>query len=210
MVITGIEEQKKNKDRRSIFIDGEFAFGLSAEDVYLYRLKTGMDITPKYLAEIKQNAVFADAKNKAVRYLSYSAKTKKQMVDKLKTYDFSQEIIEQVLDFLEQHRFIDDVDYAQKFTDSKKRAGYGAYRIKSELFYKGIAGEIIEQVIVSDEAENTLDVILNLLEKKIKSETKDEFYETERQKIYSFLSRRGFGFDDAKAAIKLYWEERSP
>ncbi|MDL2248961.1 RecX family transcriptional regulator [Tyzzerella sp. OttesenSCG-928-J15] len=212
MIITAIEEQKKNKERRSIFVDGEFAFGMSVEDVYFYRLKEGLEISEEYFEEIKTNVIVADGKNKALKYLSYSAKTKKEMLKKLKTYDFSPDIIDEVIAFLEEHNFINDYDYAEKFAESRRRAGYGEHRIKSELYIKGISGDVIEDVLEKDDDDDedeTVNTILKLLEKKIKSDTKEEFYENERQKIYGFLNRRGFGFDDVKVAIQRYWEEHS-
>ena len=209
MIITAIEEQKKNKARRSVFIDGEFAFGLSAEDVYLYRLREGDKITAEQLDKIKATAVLQDAKNLALRYLSYSARTKNEMVRKLKTYDLDEEIINEVLSFLEAHKFIDDFSYAQKFAQSKTRSGYGKQRLKSDLFQKGIPRDIIDEVLqnISD-TEDSVEKIKEILEKKIKSDDIKEFNKAEKQKIYNFLGRRGFSFDEAKKGIRLYWEER--
>ena len=209
MTITSIEEQKKNKNRRSVFIDGEFVFGMTAEDVYLYRLKEGMEIDEQDLEKIKAGAILQDAKNLALRYLSYSARTKREMEKKLKTYDFSEDILDEVLSFLETHKFIDDLAYAQKFAQSKIRAGYGKQRLKSDLFVKGISRDIIDEVLQSvSESEDSAEKIKNILERKIKSDDIKEFNENEKQKIYNFLGRRGFSYEEAKTGIRLYWEER--
>ena len=209
MIITAIEEQKKNKNRRSIFIDGEFVFGMTVEDVYLYRLKEGDKIDTDYLEKIKAGAVLQDAKNLALRYLSYQARTKREMERKLKTYDFSEDISAEVLNFLETHKFIDDFAYAQKFAQSKTRAGYGKQRLKGDLFQKGISRDIIDEILQSiEEQEDPAEKVKELLDRKIKSDDIKEFNEKEKQKIYNFLGRRGFSFDEAKAGIKLYWEEQ--
>jgi len=205
MRITAIEQQKKNANRCSVFIDGEFAFGMLEMDAYLMGLKEGNEISPEELTKLKETVVLAEAKNLALKYLAYSMRTKREVVTKMKTYDFSEEMIDEVIDFLEQHRYIDDTNYAEKYIAEKMRAGYGEWRIKQELFRKGIDTEIIN-VCLEENEEDATEKILALLEKKIKSETEDEFNKKERQKVYNFLNSRGFGYDDTKSAIRQYWE----
>ena len=43
--ITRIEPQKKNRQRRNIYLDGEFAFGLDEEVVAAYHLSEGDELT---------------------------------------------------------------------------------------------------------------------------------------------------------------------
>ncbi|MCL2564724.1 MAG: RecX family transcriptional regulator [Defluviitaleaceae bacterium] len=205
MTITAIEEQKKNKDRRSIFIDGDFAFGISAQELAFTGLKEGDEISPKALDKIKQTAVLADAKNLAFKYLSHSMRTKREVRQKLKTYDFEEDLIEEVIAFLESHRYIDDASYAEKYIEEKLRHSYGRERIKRDLYLKGIDSETISSCL-EELHEDPTEKILQLLEKKIKSETKEEFNKKERQKIYNFLNSRGFGYDEVKGAIGIYWE----
>jgi len=205
MKITAIETQKKNKNRCSVFIDGEFVFGMLETDAYLLGLKEGNEISPDELLKLKESVVLTDAKNLALKYLSYSMRTKREVVTKLKTYEFSEELIHEVIDFLEQHRYLDDTNYAEKYIAEKLKAGYGEWRIKQELFRRGIDAEIINSCLEENE-EDATEKILSLLERKIKSETEEEFNKKERQKIYNFLNSRGFGYDDTKSALRLYWE----
>jgi len=207
MKITAIEPQKKNKDRCSVFIDGEFAFGMLVADAYLLGLKEGNGISTKELTELKETVLLTDAKNLALKYLSYSMRTKREVVTKLKTYEFGEELISEVTDFLEQHRYLDDTSYAEKYIAEKTRAGYGEWRIKQELFRRGIDAEIINSCIEENE-EDATEKILSLLDRRIKSETEEEFNKKERQKIYNFLNSRGFGYDDTKSAIRQFWEAK--
>lgn len=205
MIITAIEEQKKNKNRRSVFIDGDFAFGISSAELSFLGLKEGDEISPKKLEEIRQTAVMADAKNLAFKYLSHSMRTKREVRQKLKTYDFDEDLIGEIIVFLESLKYIDDCGYAEKYISEKLRQGYGKERIKRDLYLKGIASQVINSCL-EELCENPEEKILQLLEKKIKSETQEEFNKKERQKIYNFLNSRGFGYDEAKSALKIYWE----
>ena len=210
MKITAIETQKKNKDRCSIFIDGTFVFGMTISDAYLMGLKEGNSISPAELKKLKETVVLMDAKNLALRYLSYNMRTKRDVAVKLKSYEFGEDLIDEVIEFLETHRYLDDKNYAEKYIAEKMRAGYGPFRIKQELFIKGIDAEIISESLEEakeENDENQMEKIISLLEKRIKSDTEEEFNKKERQKIYNFLNSRGFGYDDVKSAIRLYWDE---
>ena len=45
MKITDIDVQKKNKNRLSVFVDGEYSFSLEQIDALMLSLKIGMEIT---------------------------------------------------------------------------------------------------------------------------------------------------------------------
>lgn len=206
MTITAIEEQKKNKKRRSVFVDGEFSFGIGEPEIHLLGLREGDEISPAELLKIKQTALVTDAKNLALKYLAYSMRTEREVRLKLKTYDIDEDISAEVITFLAEHRYIDDSDYAEKYIAEKRRTGYGDMRIKSELYRKGIDSEIISAAL-EDPGDDAPEKILLLLEKKIKSGTEAEFNKQERQKIYNFLNSRGFTYTEAKTALRIYWDK---
>ena len=109
MKITAIEEQKKNKNRKSVFLDGAFAFGIDAFSLYALKLKEGVDISPERLAEIKCTVLFEDAKAKAVKLLSCRSYTAHQIRKKLIEYTGDAEITDKTIAFLEEYGLIDAV-----------------------------------------------------------------------------------------------------
>ena len=52
--VTKIEVQKRNPKRRSVFIDGEFAFGLDEEVLHKSGLKKGESLTQPRIDEITE------------------------------------------------------------------------------------------------------------------------------------------------------------
>ena len=82
MIITGLQLQSKDKNRCSLFIDGEFKCGISVEAVYKYGLKIGAEITNDMLNEVIFSSQKSQAITKAINYVSKSLKTKKQVKDK--------------------------------------------------------------------------------------------------------------------------------
>ena len=72
--ITALEPQKRQKDRISVFLDGEFAFGLP--DTEAARLRVGQELSEQEIAELRAIDALSRAFDRAVRLLArrpYSA-----------------------------------------------------------------------------------------------------------------------------------------
>lgn len=215
MKITSIETQKKNKNRCSIFIDYEFAFGMLIHDCGMLKLKEGKELTQTDYDYIIKYIVLEDAKNTANRYLSFKPRTQKEVVEKLKQKEFSEEIIDTVIELLISYRYIDDIKYTDDFiSDSINLKNRGHIRIKQELRQRGISGDIIENAFLElDTKDEEIDKAYHLICDKIKSNNPDF---KEKNRINNLLMRRGFSYDDIKSAfhrfdenIKYEFEESS-
>ena len=68
MTVTKIEQQKKDKSRYSVYIDGEFAFGLIMEDILYFKLREGQEISDETYEYIMDTTLYI----KASRALSIS------------------------------------------------------------------------------------------------------------------------------------------
>ena len=79
--ITGIEQQKKDKTRCSVYLDGAFYCGLKIEVAVKYRLKPGDEIEKSRLDEIQFENEKLQAVEKAMNHLSATIKTRRQMSD---------------------------------------------------------------------------------------------------------------------------------
>ena len=62
MTVTRIEQQKKNKSRYSVYIDGEFAFGLIMEDILYFKLKEGEEIPTATYEYIMDTTLYIKAR----------------------------------------------------------------------------------------------------------------------------------------------------
>lgn len=192
MKITKIEGQK-NIERVNIYIDREFAFGLTKEIQLKYGLYEGMEIDKKFIEEVLLEEEKLKAKNKALKFLSYRQRSEKEVVDKLKKEGFSQEIIDKTVEFLKGYNLIDDLNFAKNFVMDKSNINkYGPERIKYELYMKGIPESIINKSL--EYYDDEYSVALELARKKInsyKNDNKSAIY----RKLGGFLQRRGFSYE---------------
>lgn len=201
--ITDIQKQKHNSKRYSVFVDGEFAFGLDEVDVLYYKLLNCDEISEEKFNYIKENVVFAKARDTAVKYLSFKARTEKEIVLKLREKEFSDDVIERVCELLKKYDYIDDYKYAGSFLRDKfNLKGFGANRIKFELKQRGVSSEIIEQVFLENEIDEAQKAA-ELIERKYGV---FEFDIKEKRRIEGFLARKGFSFSIIGEAFDIIKE----
>ncbi len=200
MKITKIEQQKKNTKRMSVFIDGEFSFGIDSFALLSLRLEEDDEISEERLAVIKNTAVFEDAKNYAANLISRRSYTQKAMREKLKSHIGDTQIIEKTISFLKEYKLIDDYDYAVRAShDLVNLKKYGLMQVKWKLKEKGISDGIIEKVLKElDFSDNIKENLIELAQKKLNGN-----YDIKNiMKTKRYLVSRGYSYDDINQVFK--------
>ena len=90
MTITKIELQKKNKNRASIYIDDEFAFGVHVNVVYDFGLKSGMEIDEDLKQKILSSDAVKQARLYAVKLIDYRPRCEAEVRKKMKEKEMKQ------------------------------------------------------------------------------------------------------------------------
>lgn len=201
MIITDIKQQVKDSKRVSIFIDNKFAFGISCVDALYYKLKTGDEISQEKYNKIIDETIFVKARDKALKLLGIRARSKKEIVDRLKS-DYSEEIIDRVIDVLEKYNYINDTAFAEMYAKEKFRMkGWSKKRIYFELRQKGINENTINTVLENSDFD-TYSAIEKLLAKRLKGKHNIDFKEQRKQ--FNYLLSKGYEYDEITEALKKY------
>lgn len=207
MKITNIEQQKKNKNRMSIYIDNEYAFGLNISIYEKYNLKKDMEVTEEFVEEVLINEERNKAVNQGLKFLTASQKTEKEVREKLEVLDFEKEIIDYAVDYLKDQRYIDDEQYTKSFiNDQLSFSKDGRRKIRTKLYRKGIDMETLDRMISGIADEVFVENALSVARKRLKSMTFKDVDERD-QKIFRFLFYKGYDFDIVKKAVGIIDEE---
>lgn len=198
MKITRIEQQKHKQRRYSIFIDDKFAAGVDEQVVINFYLREGKEITPEELRELVQSEEKHEVKQKALNLLSYRARSKKELIDKLKQKEYDTKYINEVIAELEKLGLLNDLEYAKLWIESYKNS-YGKFRLKNGLKEKGISEETINQALV-DTNVSELDTAKHIAEKWKRLHSKLPEKEA-KQRLMGFLARRGISYDTIQDII---------
>ena len=95
----------------------------------------------------------------------------------------------------------DDLRFALAYTRSRQARGYGPLRIEQELNMRGVAEEIVNEVI-NEQAYEWVETLVKLISKKFAGALANNF--TERAKQFRFLQYRGFNSWQVKQYLKEF------
>jgi regulatory protein len=199
-IVTKIEVQKRNRKRRSVFIDGEFAFGLDEEVLYKSGLKKGEGLTEQRIKEITDEERKKEANEAALRFLSFRRRTEKQVREKLKKKEFDEKSIDATIDKLKEFDLINDLEFAASWVrDRLAFKPRGKKLLRQELWKKGIGKDIIERV--TDDLCRAEDKAALELVERIRKRYKNLEPKVAKRRMYSLLLRRGFSYETTKKAL---------
>ena len=169
MIITSVEEQKKNKERKSVFVDNRYAFGMDEEDWFKLGLYVGMEIDENTIEKINETCNYSKAKKYAVKSLTFKMQSQQEMAKKLEQKGYDPEIIKKVVDHLVQMEYINDRLFAQKYIkQAMNLKKLGVQRIRQELSIKGIRRDVIDDAL-SQFDNSQEDVLYEMVQKKMKT-----------------------------------------
>ncbi len=133
---------------------------------------------------------FEEAKERAVRYLVLALRTQREVENKLRKLKVNDEIIFQVVEYLKDIGYIDDLKYVDAYLrQCISIPKYSVYEIKMKLLQKGIDKELLQKKLSKFNSKN---YEKKLVEKLLNGKLKN--MEPIKQKAY--LYRRGFNISD--------------
>jgi len=215
--ISAIEPQKRKRDRFSVFLDGHFAFGISAPLLLENQLQVGKALKEEEIVKIIQKEELSKLMDRVLHFLSYRARSEKEVVDFLikkiavgENIKYHQAkdspLIPQVVSKLKKYKYLNDFEFAKWFVSSRiKSKPRGIRLLKLELFKKGIDKDIVDKVLSKD--INQKELAKKAIEKKIKKWQKLPSLQL-KKKVYSYLASRGFDWEIISQIVAILIKKR--
>jgi len=179
-VITSIKPQK-NKKRVSLYLDGEFGFGLDLENFVKLGLKTGMRLKDEEIREIVKKAEFQKVLDKLLKFASLRPRSEKEFNLWLKKHKVHQSLHEDLFNRLKRLELIGDEKFAKWWVEQRLQFKYKSKR----------------------ELEFELAMAKKLIEKKYYKWGKLPPF-NRKMKMREFLGRKGFSWDVIKEVLNSY------
>lgn len=201
-IITGIESQKRNKNRVNVYIDYEFAFSCSTELVYSKKIAKGDSFNEDELKCVIEEDNFIRCKDDALKTIERVYKSEKEITDKLITKGYEPQTVQRVMDFLRKYSFLNDEKYAEMYINERLKYE-GIQKIRYALMRKGISQDIIDKKAESVNSDASIGAALSLAQKKYNLLKRSE--EDERKvmrKLSEYLYRKGFSQESIRSVLK--------
>lgn len=194
--VTAIKEQTRNRDRVNIYLEERYAFSLSWE--LAAGIKEGTFLSAREAEDLLRQDEVAKAYQKALRLLSYRPRSRREVLERLKTKGVAEEVLALVLDRLSQAGLLDDLAFALWWIEN--REGFrprSRSLLRYELRRKGVEEETIVQALEGiDETESARRAAQARLSRYAHL---DE--DTFRKKLSQFLMRRGFSYSVIREVV---------
>lgn len=203
MKITALKIQKRNKNRVSVYLDGEYAFGLS--QIVAGWLVTGQELSEEKIKELKAKDQIEIAMQKALNYLSYRPRSKQEIRQNLKIkHQLEEGIIDQIIERLERSGFVDDQNFAEMWIENRSEfRPRGSHALRLELRKKGIDELTISEALTDLDEDH---LALKAARKQARKYKHLEWLDF-RKKMTGFLARRGFNYGLIAEVTPKVWDE---
>ena len=203
--ITAIKAQRRNTQRVSIFLDGEFAFGLTR--MVAGWLQVGQFLGEEKIAALKAEDELEMAYLRAINFLSYRPRSSAEIRQNLRKYEVPELCIEPTVERLKKNDFVNDKDFAELWVENRNTfRPRGRRALSIELRQKGIAEKVIESTLnkLVDEDALVYQAGIKQAKKLVKRNLEWQDF---RKKLASFLARRGFNYGLISPILSELWEE---
>ncbi|GGD67723.1 RecX family transcriptional regulator [Paenibacillus nasutitermitis] len=203
LLITGIEQDKKEKRRYHLYMNGsdEPLTSVHEDLVISYRLLKGRQIDPGELKQIADKDNDHRAYILGLTYLGARPRTEKEISRYLIRKGMEESAIAKALERLQGERLVDDVSYANQFAAQRMRSQLKGRRLlQQELEHRGISRETAKEASAGLDLDMETETAIRAAKKKwpyIKGEVRDR-----KRKLMAFLLRRGFPGTVVKQAVK--------
>ena len=180
------------------FSDGsEMKIGLNTvADMSLFK---GRELSGEELLQLRAATELSKCKERAMKLIGARPLSKKELFDKLVEKGELAENAEACVEWLSEMHYLDDERYAGMIVRHYAAKSYGVQRVKNELYRHGVPKNLWDAAL--EEMPENDDKVYELLCKRLRSCEPDR---AELKKATDALFRRGFTWDEIKAAVNRY------
>ena len=202
-VITAIEPQQRRGGRRSnVFVDGRFAFSLTAE--VAAGLRVGQPLSGDGIVELLGTDEAARCYDAALRFLGVRARSEHEVRQRLARHGFAPELVEPTVGRLRRVGLIDDAAFARYWVEQRQtHRPRGARLLKLELRQKGVGAEEVGEVLSELPQDEAAYQAAAARVRSLRAVDERTF----RQRLAGFLQRRGFDYATTASVVSRLWRE---
>ncbi len=216
LVVTDIKQAVKNENRVNVFVNDKYSFSLDIAQLVDFKIKKGQVITEADLEKYQNASEFGKLYQRTLEWVlvrprstrevkdylfkksvqpikSKDPKTKKTILKK-PTVDRAQ-FADQIINRLIEKGYLDDERFAKYYVENRfVKKGISKKRLQLELAKKGVAKEVIDQVL---DIRNDEEEIKKIIAKK--ANRYDE------EKLINYLIRQGFPFETVRSLVRDFY-----
>lgn len=208
--ITALRIQEHDKERVNVFIDQEFALGISLNTLTREALYVGKAIDADVWVRLEEAERYDKVYSAALRYLDARPRSTAELREKLERKEYAAEMIDVALARLTELGLVDDAAFARFWVENRQIIRpRGSQALRDELRRKGVARDVINTTLTDTELVGDQNAqawtLARAAMRKYGSITDRQSFQ---RRMGGYLQRRGFGFDTVRPILATLWNER--
>ena len=213
--ITAIERGREGLPL-TVYVDGAKAFTVSEDLASRLGLEIGAELAADDIEHMDTAAQLAvddieridtgdervRAREAALRLLSVRARSRRELLDRLKRKGFHSDVAGLVVEALAETGLVDDREFARLWADERMRLRpVGSRRLRQELAAKGVPSDVVADIVrATYEAHPEAGLARRVLDRRARGIGVDDL--KARARLHAFLVRRGFSHATAAQALR--------
>ncbi|NQV30560.1 MAG: RecX family transcriptional regulator [Candidatus Marinimicrobia bacterium] len=189
--ITSITQQKKLRERVSLFVDGKFEMGIDSSLVIKYDLKVGDTFSDALKHDLENDDHMEMAYLGVLNFIAFRERCEHEVHEWLFKKQYI-DLEEELLTRLKDRNYLNDERFASLFVrDRVKIKGWGPNKLRQELNSKRIEKNIIEAEIEAIRKDfDFFQIAAELAQRRLKHIAAPTL--KDKKRLWSLLQRRGF------------------
>jgi regulatory protein len=203
-VITALKLQSKNRNRVSIYLDGEYRFSLNR--ILATGLRVGQRLSDDQIMGLKRQDLEEQTYQRAIRLLRRRPRSEYELRLNFIRHKVPDDVQETVVTRLGEVGLIDDRAFADAWVENRHLfRPRGVRALRAELRKKGVSSEVIEAALQDYDDEQAAYQAAVKGARRLKGTSWDVF----RQRLGAYLARRGFDFSTISPVVSRVWREKA-
>ncbi|MDO5027151.1 MAG: RecX family transcriptional regulator [Tissierellia bacterium] len=198
-----IEDIKFNEKNMSftIKLSNDELLKISYEIYEKFQLVKNFKLDSELYRTLKEEDSFNRAREIALRFATYKARTQYEVINKLRQKNIDQKAIDKSIAYLKKQGYIDDKNYAKEFfRQCMEVKNYSLQLTKMKFYQKGLDKSLFEDIISRSFSEDVeYENALKLASKKIRNLNLNDI--KDYRKAYSYLLSKGFSYELSKKVL---------
>jgi regulatory protein len=198
--VTAIEPQVRRPERRSVFLDGEFALGADVEVIARAGIQVGQGLTHAELEALVRAEERRSARDAALRFLGFRERSAREIERHLLRKGYEAEVVSEVIGDLSSRDYVNDARFAHAWVESHTASRpVGPDRLAAALRARGVEPETVREAVSEIDPTTELELALRAGERLVGGVNRQDPRQA-RRRLAAALRRRGFSWDVIRPA----------
>lgn len=195
MKVERIERSKHKQERVLVYLEGGDLLRVTEDELLRFGLYIGLDIPPETVVQLRDAGARSETRVRAANMISARPLSKSELIRRLTEKGSAPADAQDAAAWLEGIGALDDAAYAAMLVRHYGGQGYGAARLRDELYRRGVPRELWDDALAPLDAHEGA---VRFVRARLRGKSPDE---NERRRLLAALQRRGFSWSEARAAL---------